>query len=291
MGRGRRSLTIREFSSAVAASWRKSEAQGIPLLAGGVAFFIFLAIAPLATGIVMIYAWLGDEGTVGQRLVALDRLLPTEVTTTVNQHLSLAIEHSNETGAIALVFALGFALYCGLFAIRGFVSALNSINRIEETRTFWVLLARQLSITAIGVLLGVLALIAGAGLTYLLTRSPLAQAQFANTIVDILFWAMLIAIGGVGFVMILRLGPDKSPPPWGLTIPGALFAMVMSLATSFIFSFYVANIYDYSETYGSASALVVLLMWIYLSCFSLLLGASINFELEARSHANEESSL
>ena len=162
-------MTVREFLSAIVASWRMSEAQGIPLLAGGVAFFIFLAIAPLITGIVMVYAWLGDEGTVGQRVAALDRLLPTEVTVTVNQHLSLAIEHSNETGGIALAFALGFALYCGMFAIRGFVSALNTINRIEETRSFWVLLTRQLGITAIGVTLGVLALIGGAGLTYLLT--------------------------------------------------------------------------------------------------------------------------
>ena len=287
---GSRSLTIRNFSSATVASWRNSGAQDLPLLAGGVAFFIFLAIAPLITGIVMIYAWLGDEETVGQRISALDRILPSDVTAALNQHLSLAIEHSHETGAIALVFALGFAIYCGLFAVKGFVSALNLINRIDETRTFWILTSRRLSITAIGVLLGVLALMAGAGLTYLLTRSPMAAAQSVNAIIDLLFWVMLIVIGGAGFIMILRLCPNRTPRAWRFTMSGAAFAMVMSLATSFAFSSYVAYIYDYSATYGSASALVVFLLWIYLSCFSLLLGASINFELETRNATDESTS-
>lgn len=273
-------MTLMGFLAAVGRSWKNSDAEGIPLLAGGVAFFIFLAIAPFITAIVMIYAWLGDDSTVGQRTEALEQVLPHEVAETINQHLTSAVADSAQTGGVALAFALGFALYCSLFAIRGFVGALNSIYHLEETRRFWPLLARQLFITVIGITLGLLALFAGAGLTFLLERSPLGGIDTTSSLIDALFWLMLLGLGGVGFVLILRVGPNRAAQPLRAILPGALFALGMCLFTSFVFSYYVANIYNYSATYGSASALVVLLMWIYLSCFSLLLGAMINRELE-----------
>ena len=275
-------MAAKDLTAAMLASWKKSEQLGLPILAGGVAFFIFVAIAPIITASVMLYAWFGEAQTVGQRVSALEWLLPNEVTATIGQHLELAVKHSVDSGPTAFAFALTFALYCGLMAVRGFIAALNQINRVEETRRLRVLIPQQIAITAIGLALGVIALMAGAALTWLLTRTPFAYSQSAGAVIDLLFWVMLLIIGGTGFLLLLRTGPNKAAPPLRATLPGACFAMATSLLSSFLFSYYVAHIYDYSATYGSASALVVLLMWIYLSCFAILLGASLNYELEVR---------
>jgi membrane protein len=55
---------------------------------------------------------------------------------------------------------------------------------------------------------------------------------------------------------------------------------VLWLAASLLFSFYVANFASYDVTYGSLGAVVVALMWLYISAFVVLLGAELNAELE-----------
>ena len=67
---------------------------------------------------------------------------------------------------------------------------------------------------------------------------------------------------------------------WRWLAPGALLATLLWIAVSFGFSFYVAYISDYNATYGSLSAVVVFLMWLFLSAYGVLAGALFNVEIE-----------
>ena len=78
----------------------------------------------------------------------------------------------------------------------------------------------------------------------------------------------------------MRYGPDRAPAQWKWLAPGALLATVLWIAISFGFSLYVAYVSDYNATYGSLSAIVVFLMWLFLSAYGVLAGALLNAEIE-----------
>ena len=61
---------------------------------------------------------------------------------------------------------------------------------------------------------------------------------------------------------------------------GSLLALFLWLLTSILFRIYVANFGSYNETYGSLAAVVILLFWLYITCFLILVGAEINAEME-----------
>ena len=93
-------------------------------------------------------------------------------------------------------------------------------------------------------------------------------------------WAIVLIFGSAGFSLIMRYGPDRRPAKWRWILPGALFALVLWMLISGGFSLYVAYISNYNSTYGSLAAIVVFVMWLYLSSYVLLLGALLNAETE-----------
>lgn len=63
---------------------------------------------------------------------------------------------------------------------------------------------------------------------------------------------------------------------WKSVIPGTLFATIGWILTSLIFSFYVSSFGNFSNTYGSIGAIIVLMMWLYFSAIILILGGQLN---------------
>jgi membrane protein len=82
------------------------------------------------------------------------------------------------------------------------------------------------------------------------------------------------------FAIVLYLAPNVSPPKWSFISPGAVFAVVVWLAASALFAFYTSQFASYNKTWGSLSAVIVMLTWLWLSALALLLGAEINAEAE-----------
>ncbi len=83
-----------------------------------------------------------------------------------------------------------------------------------------------------------------------------------------------------GLAVLYRVGPNREPAEWTWLRVGAIVATGLWLAGSAGFSFYVANFGSYNETYGSVGAIVVLLMWLYVSAYVVILGAELNSEIE-----------
>ena len=75
-------------------------------------------------------------------------------------------------------------------------------------------------------------------------------------------------------------GPARRQARWVWLTPGSVLAAVLWLLLTIGFGIYVANFGNYGATYGSLSAVVVLLTWLYLSSYILLFGAELNAERE-----------
>lgn len=254
--------------------------HNLSLLAGGVAFFCFLAITPLIAAIVLVYGLIADINTVRQQIAILTQVIPADAASVLEGQLTQVVATSATATGIGLVIAIALSLYGAMYAANGLIAALNVINSELETRGFVTLTKRALGLTLAALMIGLTGLISGGVFAWLTSLASPIVGPTADAVFRALSWLAALALGTTGFALIMRYGPDRSPAKWRWLTPGALVATLLWMAASFGFSLYVAYVSNYSATYGSLSAVVVFLMWLYLSAYGLLLGALVNAELE-----------
>jgi membrane protein len=250
------------------------------LLSAGVAFYVFLAMTPLIAATVMIYGLVGDVGTVRKQMQSIVEVVPPDAARMIEEQLVGAVTTSKGVVGIALVVALAFAIYGGMRAASGLMSALNIINEERETRGIVRLTLRAALLTLAAVLIALVGLLSGGVFAWLQTQSTIFLGEWTKFLFKLLTWIAAIALGSAGFALVMRYGPDRRPARWRWLAPGSLLSTLLWIAISFGFSLYVAYVSDYNATYGSLSAMVVFLMWLFLSAYGVLLGALLNAEIE-----------
>lgn len=256
--------------------------HNLSLLGAGVAFFVFLALTPLIAATVMLYGLIGDPQTVQRQMRSITEVVPPEAAALIEEQLMGAVAANSGVTGVALVIALFFAIYGGSRAANGMIGALNIINEEHETRSIISLTLRAFGLTLAAIFIALTGLISGGVFAWLQTQadSLIELGAGMQTLFKLLTWAAAILLGSGGFAIIMRFGPDRRPARWRWLAPGALLATLLWLMISFGFSFYVAYISDYNATYGSLSAVVVFLMWLFLSAYGVLAGALLNAEIE-----------
>ena len=260
--------------------WLMTGFHELGLLAAGVAFFTFLAITPLLAATVMIYGLVTDVGTVREQMGLVVTLVPPDATRLIeNQLLRFATTNAGVTG-LALVMSLAFAIYGGMRAASGIISALNIINQEHETRNFIALTLRAVLLTVAALLIALTGLLSGGVFAWMQTQTSFILGPWTDFFIKLLTWATAIMLGSLGFALIMRYGPDRRPAKWRWLTPGSVVATILWIAISFGFSLYVAYISNFNATYGSLSAIVVFLVWLFLSAYGVLLGALLNAEIE-----------
>ena len=93
-------------------------------------------------------------------------------------------------------------------------------------------------------------------------------------------YTVLAALGVTAAASLYRFGPNRHKAKWTWLTPGSLAATLIWLAATIGFGVYVSRFGNYGATYGSLSAVIVLLTWLWLSAYVFLLGAELNSELE-----------
>lgn len=259
--------------------------HNLSLLAAGVAFFCFLAITPLIAAVVLTYGLVADVGTVEQQMAALTRIIPPEAAAVLEGQLLQVVTTSGTATGIGLVVALMLSIYGAMYAANGLIAALNVINSELETRGLISLTRRALGLTVAAMMIGLTGLVSGGLFAWLTSvTSPLFGP--ADNLFRVMASLAALVLGTAGFALIMRYGPDRRAAKWRWLTPGAILATALWMAASFGFSLYVAYVSNYSATYGSLSAIVVFLMWLYLSAYGVLLGALVNAELERQTLAD-----
>lgn len=252
----------------------------VGLLSAGVAFYTFLAITPLIASTVMIYGLIGDIDTVRGQMRKIVEVVPHDVAQIIEEQLLQIVTTNSGVTGLALVIALFFALYGAMRAASGMISALNIINEETETRGIVKLTLRALALTLAAVVIALTGIASGGIFAWLQTYATFLPGSWTPVLFKLLTWAAALLLGSTGFGLIMHFGPDRRPAKWRWLTPGSLLATVLWLLVSFGFSLYVAYISDYNATYGSLSAIVVFLMWLFLSAYGVLVGAVLNAEIE-----------
>ncbi|WP_454797132.1 YihY/virulence factor BrkB family protein [Novosphingobium lindaniclasticum] len=266
--------------------YRMSGFHELGLLSAGLAFYCFLALTPLIGATVMIYGLIGDVATVHDQMQSIVEVVPPEVARMLEEQLLQIVTTSRGVTGFALLIALFFAIFGGMRAANGMISALNVINEERETRGVISLTVRALGLTVSAILIALTGVLSGGVFAWLQTQTSVYLGDATAILFKWLTWISAVALGSAGFALIMRYGPDRRPAKWRWLAPGSLLATLLWIGVSFGFSLYVAYISDYNATYGSLSAIVVFLMWLFLSAYGVLLGALVNAEIERQTYCD-----
>jgi membrane protein len=258
--------------------WRETTSDRMSMMAASCAFYAMLALFPSISVLISLYGLFFDPGAVEGQLEVVRGLLPAQAFDMVAQRVHDLITKGSTALSWGVVIGVLLALWSAMLGTKALIMSLNIAYEQHETRSFVRLNLIALMLTLGGILGVTVALSIIVGVPTVLRLDWLGpMAQLAIRIVSIL---LLIGFVVLGLAVLYRFGPARQEAKWRWITPGSLLAAVLWLVASLLFSFYVGNFGSYDATYGSLGAVVVVLMWFYISAFVVALGAELNAELE-----------
>jgi membrane protein len=260
-------------------TWKEAGEDNLNLVAAGVAFYFFLALVPLLAALVLTYGLVAEPATVVKHLQGLTQVLPADAARLIGEQLMSVTRAAQGEKGFGLLLSLLLSLYGGMRGATSIVTALNIVYEEAEERGFIRTTLLSFIMTLGAVVVGVVGITAISAMGYVdeLLRGAGAVVHW---LVRLASWALSAAIASLAIAAVYRYGPDRDEPKWRWLSPGSVIATLLWLVATLGFGFYVSNFGSYNATYGSLGAVVVLLMWLYLSAYVLLLGAELNAELE-----------
>lgn len=260
--------------------FRKVNDERLGLVAAGVTFYVILALFPALTALVSIFGLMADPVMIGEQLVALSDVLPPPTIGLLRGQLDSLLAAPPAQLGLGFVLSMLAAFWSINNAMKAVIDGLNMTYGAKEKRGFLQLNAMSFTFALGAVLVVIVYLIAIAIVPLVLTFVGLDE--FTERLIKLTRWPVLMAITAVAIGVLTRYGPCRAKPHFHWITPGGVFVVLAWVAMSSAFSMYLANFANYDKTYGSLGAAIGLMMWVWLSTYILLVGASINAEVELR---------
>lgn len=252
--------------------------DNVSLTAAGVAYGWLLAIFPLFGSLIAIYSVIADPIDVQTQVEGLFGLLSPDVVTTLHDQLTKLTQKSGTALGLGALIGILFSLWSANSGTKAMITALNIVYSEREKRSFVRLNRLSLSLT-LGMVVAVIIIL------LLMVALPIAfrtvgMEEATKTALNILRWPALAIAFMLGLAVLYRYGPSREKAKWRWVTWGSVIATILWVIASGGFAIYVANFGKYDETYGSLGAVIILLMWFYITAFIILFGAELNAELE-----------
>lgn len=270
-----------QFWSALMRTLRAAHSKRFGMIASSIAFFSFLALLPLLGAVTLAYGMFTEPEQVVQDIRAFVQFLPGNARQLVGSWLVETITEPEGRG-LGLLLSTTLALYGGMRAGQAVIAGLNIASGSVGGRGFFGKRAASLLMVFSGSALILVALFALSALAFL----ERLVTQGYSTVVPIIrtvFWSVATIGAGLALLVIYRYAPARKPPSFRRVAPGAVCATLIWLLATVAFGFYLGSFGTYQRTYGSLGAVIVLQIWLFLSAYTLLLGARLNVELERSS--------
>lgn len=250
----------------------------MPLLAAGVAFWLFLSLFPSIIALITVFGLVTDPQEAARQVEQVAAVLPDDASETLSEQVESITSTQKDSLTFGLVASLLGALWAASAGTMNLIKATNIAYDEGERRGFVKLRAIALVTTLVLVLFVAVSVALIAVVPVVLEYVGLG---FAATVASqVLRWVGLVVLVAAGLALLYRYAPSRDGAKVRWISIGAGIATVLWVLGSAAFSFYVSNFARYNETYGAIAGVIVLLLWLYLTSFVVLLGAEINAEAE-----------
>jgi membrane protein len=237
-----------------------------------------VAIFPAIAALISVYGLIVDPQVVQDQLSQLADVLPSQAGQLIRGQLVEIVSGNSYALSWVLVLSTVLSLWAANAGTKALFQGINIAYGEREKRGFIKVNAITLAFTFCGIILAIVSL-------FLIAVLPAAVNALeipanVKTIVGWLKWVVLAAMLSLFLAAVYHFAPDRKSPKWSWVSWGSFMAVVLWIAGSAAFSYYVSNFSSYNATYGSLAAVVVLLFWLYLTSYVILLGAEVNSEIE-----------
>lgn len=239
----------------------------VTLVAAGMAYYGFLALFPAIIAVIGILGLFRmPESTITDIQSSMQASLPEGASDIVAAAIENANEQEDSASLAAASIGIGVALWSASSAFVALQKGLDVAYDISEERKF------------VKTRLVAFALIIATGL---LGGVPSPFFTFGDSIVFVVVgWILTVLAVMVLFSFFYYLGPNRDSPRWTWVSAGGVVGTLLWLGSSALFGIYVENFSSYGETYGTMAAFVVLILWMFLTALSVLIGGELNAQLE-----------
>jgi len=209
----------------------------------------------------------------------LGRLAPGSASALVQSVINQTFQNSSGIKLAAGILGALWAASGGMGAV---VVSLNVIYGVTETRPWW---KQKLTIVGLTVTLAALIIVA---LVLVLYGGKIGQVLAAHIGLGnafrvawkVLQWPVSFAAMFLSFSVVYYFAPNLDERKWYWVTPGAVAGVALWLLASLGFRVYLHFFNSYSATYGSLGAVIILMLWLYMTGFAILIGGELNWVIE-----------
>lgn len=249
--------------------------------AAQLSYYFLLALFPLLLFLINLLGYLAQEGTVfrDKLLIYFAAVMPSTAVELIRTTLD---EISISSGTGKLSFGLLAALWAASNGMGAISQTLNTAYDVRETRPWWKvqLIAVCLTVALSILILAALAIILYGGSIGEALAARYGFGSFFTTVWTLVQWPIALVFVLTTFNLIYNFAPNLKPHARRWITPGAFVGVGLWLAVSFGFRIYLGYFDSYSVTYGSLGALIVLMLWFYLTGVAILIGGEVNCEFQ-----------
>jgi len=248
----------------------------IGFLAGGVTFFVMLSLFPTLAAFVTVYGLFADPTDAAARVSFLYSVMPSGVAQFLSGEMQRLAENSHTQRTFTLVWTLALSMWTANGAIKGLFNGRNVAYPEVEKRHIvkYNLMCMAFTVGGLASILITAAIIVGVPLVLGVFGWAAEWSYLAP-----FRWPVLLLVYAAALTLIYRMGPCRQKARWRWLTPGAIFAALLSLTLSLIFSWYLQT-FVRTASYGPLAAMMGFLLWTWLSVQIILMGAELNAEIE-----------
>ncbi len=258
----------------------RANRANLGMIAASVAFFGFLAIFPAVAAVIAIWGFAADTAIIRSQLDVLREMLPADAFRILQQQVEALLAANSSGLGWATVLSTLFAIWSARAGVAALVSGINAIHHLPERGGLQhQIVALLLTVTLVCITLTALvaSIVVPVGIGFVNLGSVTAVVlETANTLLGMALVTLALALA-------YRFGPNVPLRQHRRFFTRGIFvAMVLWVIVSRGFVIYLANFDSYNKVYGSIGAVVVFLMWLYLSAYAVLIGAAVDADRASR---------
>lgn len=271
-------LTWAELSRRV---WREINDGDLLTRSAALAYYFLLALFPLLLFLVAMLGYFAEAGTElrGNLLSYLSKIVPRTASALIRTTVD---EIATNAGGGKLSFGLLTSIWVASSGMAAISETLNAAYGVRESRPWWRarLAAIGLTIMLAMLIITALALVLYGGEIGESLAARFGFGMFFTFAWNILQWPIVLAFVMLSLALIYYFAPDLHEQKWYWITPGSLVGVGLWLAVSFAFRIYLRFFDSYSVTYGALGAVIILMLWFYLTGAAILVGGAFNAHIE-----------
>jgi membrane protein len=249
--------------------------------ASGLAFDFLFALLPMLFILIAVFSLFASHSAQlrNSLLAYFADFLPSMASQLLD---SVAAELAGTRSGEKLFIGFVLGLWFNSGGVAAMISSLNAAYHLRESRSWFkvraIALCLALTISILLVFALGLVMVSGDVFDWIGNEFQMASAMVA--ISKALQWPTAVLFVLISDGLILRFGPDRASERSNWFTPGAVFGATLWMAASVGFRFYLRYVNNYPVVFGSLGAAAILLVWLYVSGLSFLIGGEINASIE-----------